>query len=302
MSILVDGNTRVIVQGITGRQGTYHATQMLEYGTNIVGGVTPGRGGTTVIDKVPVFDSVQEAVNETGANASIIYVPAPGAADTMLEAADAGIPLIICITEGVPPKDMIGVTRYLRERSATLIGPNCPGVISPGHRCKVGIMPGEIHLPGSVGVVSRSGTLTYEAVHQLTQAGIGQSTCVGIGGDPIVGTSFVDILGLFDADPETEAVVLIGEIGGTKEQEAAGQAHGPRRRHHHRHRGPRLGEEQGPSRGGRHHCADSGGYRRHRQSGARQGRLTAAASCCCSPVPCSRAAPLTALCPTATLV
>ena len=221
MSILVDRNTRVIVQGITGRQGTFHATQMLEYGTNVVGGVTPGRGGTTVIDNTPVFDSVQQAVDETGANASIIYVPAPGAADTMLEAADAGIPLIICITEGVPPRDMIGVTRYLRERGATLIGPNCPGVISPGHQCKIGIMPGEIHLPGSVGVVSRSGTLTYEAVHQLTQAGIGQSTCVGIGGDPIVGTSFVDILGLFDADPETEAVVLIGEIGGTKEQEAA---------------------------------------------------------------------------------
>ena len=221
MSILADGNTRVIVQGITGRQGMFHATQMLEYGTNVVGGVTPGRGGTTVIDKVPVFDSVQQAVDETGANASIIYVPAPGAADTMLEAADAGIPLIICITEGVPPRDMIGVTRYLRERGVTLIGPNCPGVISPGHQCKIGIMPGEIHLPGSVGVVSRSGTLTYEAVHQLTEAGIGQSTCVGIGGDPIVGTSFVDILGLFDADPETEAVVLIGEIGGTKEQEAA---------------------------------------------------------------------------------
>jgi len=221
MSILADSNTKVIVQGITGRQGMFHATQMLEYGTKVVGGVTPGRGGTTVIENVPVFDSVQQAVDETGANASIIYVPASGAADTMLEAADAGIPLVICITEGVPPSDMVGVTRYLRERGITLIGPNCPGVISPSHRCKIGIMPGEIHLPGSVGVVSRSGTLTYEAVHQLTQEGIGQSTCVGIGGDPIVGTSFVDILRHFNADQETEAVVLIGEIGGTKEQEAA---------------------------------------------------------------------------------
>lgn len=221
MSILVDKNTRVIVQGITGRQGMFHAKQMLDYGTTIVGGVTPGRGGTSVMDNIPVFDSVKEAVNETGANASIIYVPASGAADTILEAAHSGIPLIICITEGVPTKDMIGVSRYVREAGVTLIGPNCPGIISPKHKCKLGIMPGEIHLPGSVGVVSRSGTLTYEAVHQLTQAGIGQSTCIGIGGDPIVGTSFVDVLGHFEADPETEAVVLIGEIGGTKEQEAA---------------------------------------------------------------------------------
>ena len=221
MSILVDGNTRLIVQGITGRQGTLHATQMLEYGTNIVGGVTPGRGGTMFQDSVPVFDSVREAVEETGANASIIYVPAPLAADAMLEATDAGIALIVCITEGVPPQDMIGVTRYIREKGARLIGPNCPGVISPAHRCRVGIMPSEIHRPGAVGVVSRSGTLTYEAVNQLTEAGIGQSTCVGIGGDPLVGSSFVEILRLFDADPETKAVVLIGEIGGTKEQEAA---------------------------------------------------------------------------------
>ena len=221
MSILVDSNSRLVVQGITGRQGTLHATQMIEYGTSVVAGVTPGRGGTMFLDKVPVFDSVQESVQEAGANVSIIYVPAPGAADAMLEAADAGIPLIICITEGVPPRDMIGVTRYVRGKGARLIGPNCPGIISPAHLCKIGIMPGEIHLPGSVGVVSRSGTLTYEAVNQLTEAGIGQSTCVGIGGDPLVGSSFVDILGLFAADPETEAVVLIGEIGGTKEQEAA---------------------------------------------------------------------------------
>ena len=221
MSILVDGNTRLLVQGITGRQGAFHATQMLEYGTNIVGGVTPGRGGSRFLDRVPVFDSVQEAVEETGANASIIYVPPPGAADAILEAADAGVPLIVCITEGVPPQDMIRVAHYIREKGTRLIGPNCPGIISPAHRCKVGIMPGEIHRPGPVGVVSRSGTLTYEAVNQLTEAGIGQSTCVGIGGDPLVGSSFVDILGFFDSDPETEAVVLIGEIGGTKEQEAA---------------------------------------------------------------------------------
>ncbi len=221
MSILVDGNTRLLVQGITGRQGAFHATQMLEYGTNIVGGVTPGRGGSRFLDRVPVFDSVQDAVEETGANASIIYVPPPGAADAILEAADAGVPLIVCITEGVPPQDMIRVAHYIREKGTRLIGPNCPGIISPAHRCKVGIMPGEIHRPGPVGVVSRSGTLTYEAVNQLTEAGIGQSTCVGIGGDPLVGSSFVDILGFFDSDPETEAVVLIGEIGGTKEQEAA---------------------------------------------------------------------------------
>ena len=221
MSILVDGNTRLIVQGITGRQGTLHATQMLEYGTSIVGGVTPGRGGAMFQDSVPVFDSVQEAVEETSANASIIYVPAPLAADAMLEAADAGIALIVCITEGVPSQDMIGVARYIREKGARLIGPNCPGVISPAHKCRVGIMPSEIHRPGPVGVVSRSGTLTYEAVNQLTEAGIGQSTCVGIGGDPLVGSSFVEILAPFNGDPETEAVVLIGEIGGTKEQEAA---------------------------------------------------------------------------------
>ena len=221
MSILVDGNTRLLVQGITGRQGTLHATQMLEYGTNIVAGSTPGRGGTLFQDNVPVFDSVDVAVRETGANTSIIFVPAPSAADAILEAADGGISLILCITEGVPALDMVKVVHYLREKGVRLIGPNCPGAISPAHRCRVGIMPSDIHLPGPVGVVSRSGTLTYEAVHQLTQVGIGQSTCVGIGGDPLVGSSFVDVLALFQEDPETEAVVLIGEIGGTREQIAA---------------------------------------------------------------------------------
>ena len=217
----MDKNTRLLVQGITGRQGTFHATQMLEYGTNIVAGATPGRGGTMFQDSIPVFDSVDQAVRETGANTSIIFVPAPGAADAILEAADAGISLALCITEGVPSLDMVKVLPYLKKRSVGLIGPNCPGAISPAHRCRVGIMPSDIHMPGLVGVVSRSGTLTYEAVHQLTQVGIGQSTCVGIGGDPLVGSSFVDILSLFQADPETEAVVLIGEIGGTREQEVA---------------------------------------------------------------------------------
>ena len=221
MSILVDKNIRLLVQGITGRQGTFHATQMLEYGTNVVAGATPGRGGTLFQDSIPVFDSVDQAVRETGANTSIIFVPAPGAADAILEAADAGISLTLCITEGVPPLDMVKVLPYLKKRSVGLIGPNCPGAISPAHRCRVGIMPSDIHMPGPVGVVSRSGTLTYEAVHQLTQVGIGQSTCVGIGGDPLVGSSFVDILALFQADPDTEAVVLIGEIGGTREQEVA---------------------------------------------------------------------------------
>ncbi|MDO8751075.1 MAG: succinate--CoA ligase subunit alpha [Dehalococcoidia bacterium] len=221
MSILLNRNTRVMVQGITGRQGTFHATQMLEYGTKVVAGATPGRGGTLFQSKVPVFDSVETAVRETGANTSIIFVPAPGAADAILEAAEGGISLIICITEGVPPLDMLPVLAYLRGKKTRLIGPNCPGAISPRHKCRVGIMPSEIHMPGPVGVVSRSGTLTYEAVHQLTQAGIGQSTCVGIGGDPMVGTGFVDILTLFQKDTQTEAVVLIGEIGGTREQEVA---------------------------------------------------------------------------------
>lgn len=221
MSILLNSNTRVLVQGITGRQGTFHATQMLEYGTKVVAGATPGRGGTLFQNKVPVFDSVEAAVRETGANTSIIFVPAPGAADAILEAAEGGIALIICITEGVPPLDMLPVLHYLRDKKVRLIGPNCPGAISPRYKCRVGIMPSEIHMPGPVGVVSRSGTLTYEAVNQLTQAGIGQSTCVGIGGDPMVGSGFVDLLALFQKDTQTEAVVLIGEIGGTREQEVA---------------------------------------------------------------------------------
>lgn len=219
MSILVDENTRVVVQGITGREGTFHTQQMKAYGTKIVAGVTPGKGGS-VHEGVPVFDTVEKAVRETGANTSVIYVPAAFAADAIMEATDAGIALIVCITEGIPALDMVKVMAFLRERPARLIGPNCPGVISPG-KCKVGIMPGHIHRPGSVGVVSRSGTLTYEAVWQITQHGLGQSTCVGIGGDPIVGTSFVEVLRLFEQDPQTEAVVLIGEIGGTAEEEAA---------------------------------------------------------------------------------
>jgi succinyl-CoA synthetase alpha subunit len=219
VSILVDENTRVVVQGITGREGTFHTQQMKAYGTKIVAGVTPGKGGT-IHEGVPVFDTVEQAVRETGANTSVIYVPAAFAADAILEAADAGIALIVCITEGIPVLDMVKVMAFLKDRPARLIGPNCPGVISPG-KCKVGIMPGHIHREGSIGVVSRSGTLTYEAVWQLTQRGLGQSTCVGIGGDPIVGTSFVDVLRLFEQDAQTKAVVLIGEIGGTAEEEAA---------------------------------------------------------------------------------
>lgn len=219
MSILVDQNTRLLVQGITGGEGSFHTQRCIEYGTKVVAGVTPGKGGTTVFG-VPVFNTVEAAVKETGANASIIFVPAPFAADAILEAADAGIPLIVCITEGIPVLDMVMVHQYLKNKPTRLIGPNCPGVISPG-KCKVGIMVGEIHMPGKVGVVSRSGTLTYEAVAQLTALSIGQSTCVGIGGDPLPGSTFVDILRLFQEDADTEAVVLIGEIGGTAEQEAA---------------------------------------------------------------------------------
>ncbi|MBI4202383.1 MAG: succinate--CoA ligase subunit alpha [Chloroflexi bacterium] len=221
MSILVNKDTRLLVQGITGAQGQFHTAQMLAYGSNIVAGATPGRGGRTLFDRVPVFDEVEEAVARTGANASILFVPAPSAADAILETADAGLKLIICITEGVPALDMVKVLHVLREKDVTLIGPNCPGVISPGEWCRAGIMPLDIHLPGRIGVASRSGTLTYEAVHQLTQAGIGQSTCIGIGGDQLVGTGFVDALALFQEDPETDAVVLIGEIGGVKEQHAA---------------------------------------------------------------------------------
>ncbi|GAB64145.1 MAG: succinate--CoA ligase subunit alpha [Candidatus Jettenia sp.] len=219
MGILIDKNTRVICQGITGHAGSFHAERMLEYGTKLIAGVTPGKGGTTQLG-IPVFDSVREAAIDFRANASVIYVPAPFAADAIMEASEAGIELIVCITEGIPTLDMIRVKKYLSQRKTRLIGPNCPGIITPD-ACKIGIMPGYIHKSGHVGVVSRSGTLTYEAVWQLTQRGLGQSTCIGIGGDPIVGTDFVDILRLFQEDKETEVVVLIGEIGGSAEEEAA---------------------------------------------------------------------------------
>jgi len=219
VSILVDENTRLLVQGITGSEGSFHTQRCIEYGTKVVAGVTPGKGGSKHLG-VPVFDTVERAVAETGANASLMFVPPAFAADAILEAIDAGIPLIVCITEGIPVLDMVRVHRYLKGRSARLIGPNCPGVISPG-KCKAGIMVGEIHLPGNVGVVSRSGTLTYDSVSQLTALGIGQSTCVGIGGDPLPGSTFADILKLFQEDADTRAVVLIGEIGGMMEQDAA---------------------------------------------------------------------------------
>ncbi|MBM3189545.1 MAG: succinate--CoA ligase subunit alpha [Chloroflexi bacterium] len=219
MSILVDASTRVLVQGITGREGSFHTRQMLDYGTNIVGGVTPRRGGETV-NGLPVFDTVQEATQETGANAAVVLVPAPFAADAVLEAADAGLSLVVCITEGIPLWDTLRVLRYLQGGPTRVLGPNCPGITVPG-MAKIGIIPGHIHMPGSVGVVSRSGTLTYEVVWALTQRGLGQSTCLGIGGDPVVGTTFVDALRLFEADDQTEAVVLIGEIGGSAEEEAA---------------------------------------------------------------------------------
>jgi succinyl-CoA synthetase alpha subunit len=221
VSILVNENTRLMVQGLTGREGSFHSLRCIEYGTNLVAGVTPGRGDTMWEEKVPVFNTVNQAVSETEANVALIFVPAAFAADAILESTDAGIPLIACITEGIPVMDMVRVAKYLEDKPTRLIGPNCPGLISPGSSCKIGIMPGNIHAPGRVGVISRSGTLTYEAVNQLTALGIGQSTCVGIGGDPIGGTSFVDMLKLFQEDPETDAVVLIGEIGGAKEQEAA---------------------------------------------------------------------------------
>jgi len=220
VSIFIDRNTKLVVQGITGRDGSFHAKQMLEYGTCVVAGVTPGKGGQTFENSVPVFDTVADAVAATGANTSVIYVPPPFAADAMMEAADSGISLIVCITEGVPVLDMTRVYPYVQDRKARLIGPNCPGLITPG-MSKVGIIPGRICTPGHVGVVSRSGTLTYEVVYQLTRAGIGQSTCVGIGGDPINGTSFIDCLKAFEADPDTRAVAMMGEIGGTDEQQAA---------------------------------------------------------------------------------
>ncbi len=219
MSILINKDTKVICQGITGKSGRFHTEHMLEYGTKILAGVTPGKGGSRVCD-VPVFDSMKEAVEETGCDTSIIYVPAPFAADAIIEAAEAGIKLIICITEGIPTIDMLRVKAYINTKTARLIGPNCPGIITPGES-KIGIMPGYIHAPGAVGVVSRSGTLTYEAVWQLTQRNIGQSTCIGIGGDPVIGTTFIDTLKLFQEDSNTEAIVMIGEIGGSAEEEAA---------------------------------------------------------------------------------
>ena len=220
MSVLVGNKTKLLVQGITGNEGSFHTRKCIEYGTNVVAGVTPGKGGTK-FDNVPVFNYVDRAVKETGANTSMIFVPPAFAAEAIMEAADAGIALVVCITDGLPTLDMVTVLGYLRNKPTRLIGPNCPGIISPGGKCKVGLMPGNIHQPGNVSVVSRSGTLTYEAVAQLTDLGIGQSTCIGIGGDPLVGTTFLDMLQLFEKDKETELVILIGEIGGVAEQEAA---------------------------------------------------------------------------------
>jgi succinyl-CoA synthetase alpha subunit len=220
MSVLVDRNTKLLVQGITGSTGMFHAKASMDYGTKVVAGVTPGKGGTTVLDTVPVFDTVADAVERTGANASVVFVPPPFAADAVMEAADAGVALIVCVTEGVPVTDLVKLKDYLRASASRMIGPNCPGIITP-EQCRIGIMPGYIHKPGKVGVVSRSGTLTYEAVHQLTTLGLGQTTAIGIGGDALNGTSFVDCLELFAADPECEGIVMIGEIGGSAEEQAA---------------------------------------------------------------------------------
>jgi succinyl-CoA synthetase alpha subunit len=219
MSVLVDQNTRVLFQGFTGREASFHAQASIDYGTKVVGGVTPGKGGLMHLG-LPVFNTVADAVKQTGANASVIFVPPPYAADAIMEAVDAGVPLVVCITEGIPTEDMVQAREFMKGRSSRLIGPNCPGIISPG-KCKIGIMPASIHKQGNVGVVSRSGTLTYEAVGQLTKLGIGQSTCIGIGGDPIIGTSFLDAIQLFNADPDTHAIVMIGEIGGSAEETAA---------------------------------------------------------------------------------
>lgn len=223
MAVLVDSNTRLLCQGITGSAGSFHCGQMIDYGTNLVAGVTPGKGGQKFNDSVPIYDTVKEAVKATGANASVIFVPPPFAADAILEAVDAGVELVIPITEGVPVNDMVKVWRYMEGKNVRMIGPNCPGIITPG-QCKIGIMPGHIHKPGRIGVVSRSGTLTYEAVGQLSALGLGQSTCIGIGGDPIIGTRHIDALELFNDDPDTDVVVMIGEIGGTAEEEACAWA------------------------------------------------------------------------------